>query len=189
MRTCCSGGMSRAVTNRSFRSWGTPAISCSRALPGQLRLQLRGVDAARCGCRRSKRGETSRRRAPSSTRRTKARAKSGSMPLLVPAMMLMVPVGATVVTVAFLMALHFLSWDCSKSGKEPRSSPSCADSSRAVSVMNFITSSAMRTASLGVVGDIHLNEHLGKAHHPQADLARSALSPLRSASGESGSHR
>jgi hypothetical protein len=26
MRTCCSGGMSRTVTNRSLRSWGTPEM-------------------------------------------------------------------------------------------------------------------------------------------------------------------
>ncbi len=68
------------------------------------------------------------------------------MPGLDPAMRLIDPVGATVVTVAFLMASQsrLLS---SRSGKEPRSSPRWQDSSLATAAMNFIVSSAVLTAS------------------------------------------
>ena len=45
----------------------------------------------------------------SMTFRTKLRAKSGSMPLEQPAMMLSVPVGAIVIVVAFLKRLFSMS--------------------------------------------------------------------------------
>ncbi|OQB27608.1 MAG: hypothetical protein BWY13_00148 [Euryarchaeota archaeon ADurb.Bin190] len=61
-------------------------------------------------------------------------------------MMLMVPVGAMVVTVEFLMAAQPFRRNCSKSGKEPRSSPSRAEARRASWEMKLITFSAMATA-------------------------------------------
>ena len=100
-------------------------IRCTEPLRASSAFSVGGVDAARLRLRPQKRGETcSRREAPAARGSAKAgRRRRGSMPLLVPAMMLMVPVGAIVVTVAFLMALQLLSWDCSKSGKEPRPFP------------------------------------------------------------------
>ncbi|OPY54076.1 MAG: hypothetical protein A4E51_01022 [Methanosaeta sp. PtaU1.Bin055] len=61
-------------------------------------------------------------------------------------MRLIDPVGATVVTVAFLMASYprLLS---SKRGKDPRSSPRLRDSSLAEEAMKPIASSAISTAS------------------------------------------
>ena len=62
-------------------------------------------------------------------------------------MMLMVPVGAMVVKVAFLMAAQLFSRDSSSRGKDPRSSPRRAEARRASSEMNFMTFSAILTAS------------------------------------------
>jgi len=70
-------------------------------------------------------------------------ANKGSIPDEQSAIMLMLPVGAIVVVVAFLMCLYFLlNTLFSKFGKLPFSFPSASDFFRAVSVVNFISFSA-----------------------------------------------
>jgi len=68
------------------------------------------------------------------------------MPLEVPAMMLMVPVGAMVVTVEFLMAGQPFRRDSPNRGNDPRSSPSRAEARRASWETKLITFSAILTA-------------------------------------------
>ncbi len=138
--------MSRAVRKSSLISSGIPAISCIEPRRATSALRF-GVSMPRSLAIFSKRGELSISLAPSRTFRTNATAKSGSMPEEVPAIMLMLPVGAIVVTVAFLIASHSRKEDSSKSGNEPRSPPRRHDSSRATLVMNPITSSAIPRAS------------------------------------------
>ena len=70
---------------------------------------------------------------------TYATANIGSMPLDADAMMLIVPVGAMVVTVAFLIPSYLSAILLpSKFGKFPRSWASAADALRPSSSMNFI---------------------------------------------------
>ena len=107
------------------------------------------------------------------TSRTKEMANSGSMPLLVPAMTLMVPVGAIVVTVALRIAVRPRCCQRlpSKLGKEPRRPAISADFATARSSMNFMISSATGQRRFGIVADAQPHQRLGKAHDAQADLA------------------
>ncbi len=95
-----------------------------------------------------KRGFASTRVLLSITLRTYARAKTGSTPLDVPAIMLIVPVGAMVVVVALRRGgSPFSAYsDLSKFGKAPRSSASTREASFDASCMVAITCSATSRA-------------------------------------------
>ena len=106
------------------------------------------------------------------TLRMKARAKMGSTPLEQPAMMEMVPVGAMVVRVALRtrrpVASQVLSSQLGNDAPVARQFLG--------GLMAFLVDEAHHLVGqpdglVGVVGDAQLDQHVGPAHDPQADLA------------------
>ena len=89
---------------------------------------------------------------PPITFRTKATANNGSIPLEHPAIMLIVPVGAIVVTVALRLVLYSVQLLSPKLGNEPFSCPSACEHCRASSVTNRMSFSATESASVESYG-------------------------------------
>jgi len=145
--TCCSGFMSIDVTNIFFMSFGIsficfmlPALATlSRSSSLYSPLLLSSFSNSLF---------ISKNILLSIIFLSNISANNGSIALEVPAMMLIVPVGAIVVTVAFLMCLYFFaSLLFSLFGKFPFCFPSSSDFFLASSFMNFIVFSAVFTAS------------------------------------------
>ena len=105
---------SKAVTKSLFTSGGNSLDLLQGARLGDLGQQLLAVESPGPG-HLLEDGVDLEERVPDRTLRTKLTAKSGSIPLEQPAMMLIVPVGAMVLTVALrisqILGRHRWTWE------------------------------------------------------------------------------
>ncbi len=119
------------------------------------------------------------------TLRTYASAKSGSIPLDVPAMMLMVPVGAMVVVVALRRGAspRAANSDRWKLGNSPRAFASSLEASLDASCMADMILSAIRTASSLSYGMPSLTSMSANAITPRPILRLAFVFPLMASRG------
>ncbi len=164
---CHSGFMSDAVRNTSLTFFGTLRMCWTEpffAISLISSFEWKPFSLAVF----SKSSLVSRRCVPPITFLTKLMPNRGSMPLEHPAIMLMVPVGATVVTDAFLILLYLpLSVLLLKLGKLPLSPASFSLSLRALWCMAFISFSAVFAALSESYGILSLTSMSAKPITPR----------------------